>query len=332
MMATRPPLAGVATSSSSSATVSAAASGSREEKRIPGVPKDALKEERRPLLDLEDVEQMNRELSACFGAPPPPPLTMHGDDPPQPAAATLRAEEETLQGAAPTAMGRAASTDFSSLYSTDDGARSGQLYPAFIPSAPSTDAVRAQAQVMVATETSRDSSVAAPAKRERMAAAEVGGGKGKGESQEEVVEELLSENERLRIIITDMTEELEHLSSKLREQEGRVPGTGATSVGAAPARGANYPQQQQAGGAGAAASSSQADSRAPPQHIHIKCENCPQWLQIPTQAQLVYCPSCTHTSQITSNTQKHVPASTLSTARNSTSSQGLFDFVKSIFQ
>lgn len=40
------------------------------------VSRDALKEERTPLLDLDDVEQFESELAACFDAPPPPPLNI----------------------------------------------------------------------------------------------------------------------------------------------------------------------------------------------------------------------------------------------------------------
>lgn len=39
------------------------------------VSRDALKEERTPLLDLDDVEQLESELAA-FDAPPPPPLNI----------------------------------------------------------------------------------------------------------------------------------------------------------------------------------------------------------------------------------------------------------------
>lgn len=38
------------------------------------VKEDVLREERQPLLDLDDVEQLESELAACFDAPPPPPL------------------------------------------------------------------------------------------------------------------------------------------------------------------------------------------------------------------------------------------------------------------
>lgn len=38
--------------------------------------RDALKEQRKPLLDLDDVERLEQELAACFDAPPPPPLNM----------------------------------------------------------------------------------------------------------------------------------------------------------------------------------------------------------------------------------------------------------------
>lgn len=37
---------------------------------------DALLEERKPLLDLDDVEQLESELAACFDAPPPPPINI----------------------------------------------------------------------------------------------------------------------------------------------------------------------------------------------------------------------------------------------------------------
>lgn len=37
---------------------------------------DALLEERKPLLDLDDVERLESELAACFDAPPPPPLNI----------------------------------------------------------------------------------------------------------------------------------------------------------------------------------------------------------------------------------------------------------------
>lgn len=40
------------------------------------VSKDDLKEERTPLLDLDDVDQFESELAACFDAPPPPPLNI----------------------------------------------------------------------------------------------------------------------------------------------------------------------------------------------------------------------------------------------------------------
>lgn len=40
------------------------------------VSRDALKEERTPLLDLDDVEQFESELASCFDAPPPPPLNI----------------------------------------------------------------------------------------------------------------------------------------------------------------------------------------------------------------------------------------------------------------
>lgn len=37
---------------------------------------EALKEARKPLLDLDDVERLENELAACFEAPPPPPLNI----------------------------------------------------------------------------------------------------------------------------------------------------------------------------------------------------------------------------------------------------------------
>ncbi|CAM9130788.1 unnamed protein product [Choristocarpus tenellus] len=327
---------------------------------------------------------MNRELAACFDAPPPPPLTMQryhshsdlnsispvfshilcpwprpivlqGDRPPQ-----MAAPEHPPQTVCANSSGQATRTDFSSLYLPDDGRTSSQLYPAFLPSAPSTEAMRSESgatcgRAAMDSATAVVAAAAARATAVRAAAMEAASGQGgvdqsrgreaAGESQVEVVDELLSENERLRLVISDLTDEIERLSLKVKQGEERE---GTVAAGNLRAGGSTRSQGVSSGNPGAASVAARqwhqqqqqqqahGVSRTSAQIIHIKCENCPQWLQIPGQAQLVYCPVCSHTTQVTANTIRHVPNGTgeqnaAGSGTTSNSDEGFIGFVRRIF-
>ncbi|CAM9879680.1 unnamed protein product [Pylaiella littoralis] len=416
MMATRP------TSSRqqpSAAAAAAATSSHQEEKNIPGVRRDALKEERKPLLDLDDVDLFESELAACFDAPPPPPLNIGREEQQQPTAAAIdlswappartttvapeRPRYVETYVAPPTASAVAAArargelpgvqeeqqeqeqeqvrgargvSDFSSLYvaaphraglqktnrshsfvpQMSRQESTGQLYPALVPSAPPVDVTRAlephaaaasaaaavAAEATVATAISTSSS-------SRPVDAEAARGATEIATSEDVVEELLSENERLRLIIQDMSDELDRVSvqgrggalsaasavstamqargaaatrsvsvatvSATRAQRllGRYPGAQAEALRRQREQGEQkeqeqeqeQPQQQQEHRTQPQAQTSQ--TLGPGMSVHFKCENCPQWLKVPGQAQLVYCPLCGHTSQMTANSTIHYP-------------------------
>eukprot|EP00904_Undaria_pinnatifida_P004050 jgi/Undpi1/13646/HiC_scaffold_9.g03300.m1 len=403
MLATRP---------SSSEGVSGAqaeelsAAAPQEEKRIPGVKQDSLKEERKPLLDLDDVEQLESELAACFDAPPPPPLNIEIDReeatatvsewtpaaepryldnryvaPHAPSLSTTarRGEQQQQQQQQATRV-----SDYSSLYSppTNLAVSSSRqnLYPALVPTAPSADVARtnsrgawaqsATGQVVergAANQASggnstaevdpavasrkQGGSVAAAEARERggaaagAAAAAVAAKVGNAPVQ--VVEELLSENERLRLIIQDMSEELDRVTFQLNEgaeavvrEESGATGEATQTLAQALAR--DPASRTTASAASASASSAltrypgaeaearrrqreaggqQSDQQQEEQEqgtdqeqvlrrgifVHFKCDNCPQWLKVPGHAQLVYCPTCGHTSQMTSGSTIHFP-------------------------
>ncbi|CBJ30226.1 expressed unknown protein [Ectocarpus siliculosus] len=418
MMATRP-------QSSGEGGAAAAAAVAQEEKSVPGVSKDALREERKPLLDLDDVAQLENELAACFDAPPPPPLNIRREEPVATVSTWMpMAEHRYVEThvAPPTASDVAAArargelpqllqegqeqeggqlqeqqaqatrvSDFSSLYSAAPHREesTGQLYPVLAPSAPFSDTMRipmpppavptaaptaarapsaafgaavrddgaaaAAAAVAAAAEAAEAeasslTTITATAARERSQDVSSSG---------EVVEELLSENERLRAIIQEMSDELER---------GSVPAIGGSTAAA----GATQGRQSSAARAAARAATSatpterllgrypgaqaeaarrrreqasqqqqghRQDGGARPQtqvqpqvqaavgagtFVHFKCENCPQWLKVPVHAQLVYCPTCGHTSQMTSASTIHHPPNNGNdtTAAGSSSSTG----------
>ncbi|CAM9819582.1 unnamed protein product [Ectocarpus sp. 12 AP-2014] len=396
MMATRP-------QSSGEGSAAAAAAVAQEEKSVPGVSKDALREERKPLLDLDDVAQLENELAACFDAPPPPPLNIRREEPVATVSTWMpMAEHRYVEThvAPPTASDVAAArargelpqlvqegqeqeggqqqerqaqatrvSDFSSLYSAAPHREecTSQLYPILAPSAPSSDtmriplpppavptaaptAVRAPSAAIGAA-VRDDGAAAAAAVAAAAEAAEAEASSltastamaARERSQDvsssgEVVEELLSENERLRAIIQEMSDELERVSGQARG--GSTAAAGATQGGqssAARAATSATPAERLFGrypGAQAEAArrrreqasqqqqGQQQDGGARPQtqvqpqvqaavgagtFVHFKCENCPQWLKVPVHAQLVYCPTCGHTSQMTSASTIHHP-------------------------
>eukprot|EP00903_Cladosiphon_okamuranus_P015008 g13887.t1 len=379
MLATRPS----SSQQEAAAAAAAAASSSAEEKNIPGVSKDALKEERKPLLDLDDVEQFESELAACFDAPPPPPLNIRLEEPiasvsswtpaaepryvetvvapPTPAevaAAQARGEmprpqqeeeQEQREREQQQQQQTTRVSDLSSLYTATPhrGESVGQLYPALVPSAPSSEAMRipqphaapASAAPAAAAAAVSSATVPVPAASAGLEAVRVAREKGEElGSSSEVVDELLSENERLRIIIQEMSEELDRASVRAGggataaaagarqapSQAQRVATTSATPaqrlLGRYPGAQAEaarrqrereqqqQPQSQQQQGQTETEPQRQTlENLRPGQFVHFKCDNCPQWLKVPGHAQLVYCPSCGHTSQMTSSSTIHVP-------------------------
>eukprot|EP00752_Nemacystus_decipiens_P003213 g2974.t1 len=412
MLATRP--------SSQPESAAATSASQQEEKNIPGVSSNALKEERAPLLDLDDVEQFESELAACFDAPPPPPLNIRVEEPvatvsswtptaepryvetvvapPTPAevaAAQARGElpqrrQEPEQGQQEQEQEQeqehqqqqqaARVSDFSSLYSATPhiGESVGPLYPALVPSAPSSEAMRIP-QPYSASASAAPAAAASSATVPMAAASGVEAARGTGAevvSSGEVVEELLAENERLRLIITEMSEELDRASvrngggatasaagarqgqSQAQRAEdtasvtpaqrllGRYPGAQAE---AARRQREREQQQQQSQGRqqqGQTQPQTQPQTLAsvrPGQFVHFKCENCPQWLKVPGHAQLVYCPLCGHTSQMTSSSTIHIPpddetrgnggraSGATGTASGQGEDVGFVDYVKSIF-
>ncbi|CAM9574700.1 unnamed protein product [Ectocarpus sp. 12 AP-2014] len=404
MMATRP-------QSSGEGGAAAAAAVAQEEKSVPGVSKDALREERKPLLDLDDVAQLENELAACFDAPPPPPLNIRREEPVATVSTWIpMAEHRYVEThvAPPTASDVAAArargelpqlveegqeqeggqqqerqaqatrvSDFSSLYSAAPHREesTGQLYPILAPSAPSSDTMRiplpppavpraaptaARAPSAAFGAAVRDDGAAAAA---AVAAAAEAGTAARERSQDvsssgEVVEELLSENERLRAIIQEMSDELERVSGQARG--GSTAAAGAMQGGQSSATRAatsatpterlfgRYPGAQAEAARRRREQASQQqqgqrqDGGARPQpqvqpqvqaavgagtFVHFKCENCPQWLKVPLHAQLVYCPTCGHTSQMTSASTIHHPPnngneSTTAGASSSTGAAG----------
>ncbi|CAM9763994.1 unnamed protein product [Laminaria digitata] len=154
-----------------------------------------------------------------------------------------------------------------------------------------------------------------------------------GEAPVQVVEELLSENERLRLIIQDMSEEAvvrevpavandAAAQSQSRAPASRTEESGASS-GISTALVNRYPGAQaeaarrlrEAGGQQSGQQNQQQQEEQGNQEqtlrrgifVHFKCDNCPQWLKVPGHAQLVYCPTCSHTSQMTSTSTLHFP-------------------------
>ncbi|CAM9635815.1 unnamed protein product [Scytosiphon promiscuus] len=260
MMATRP--------SSTEDSGAAAAATTQEEKSIPGVSGNALKEERQPLLDLDDVEQLESELAACFDAPPPPPLNIRQEeqiatvsawtpaaqpryvetyvapptasvvaaaeargDLPQPQHQQAGEAEQRRDGGERQQQQRASTrvSDFSNLYSATPhraivdicslpplgksvclgvALPRGRVQPPLLHCCDGTETrSRGEGMPPMATpfyfkerpgRTPLSSITTATAVRQRDLAA------GDVSSSNEVVEELLSENERLRLIIQDM--------------------------------------------------------------------------------------------------------------------------------
>ncbi|CAM9934349.1 unnamed protein product [Ectocarpus fasciculatus] len=282
MMATRPQ------SSEEGGSAAAATAVAQEEKSVPGVSKDALREERKPLLDLDDVAQLENELAACFDAPPPPPLNIRREEPVATVSTWMpMAEHRYVEThiAPPTASDVAAArargelpqllqegqeqeggqqqqqqqqqqeqqaqatrvSDFSSLYSEAPHREesTGQLYPVLAPSAPSSDTMRipmpppavptaaapTAAQALSAAFGVAARGGGAVAVAEAAAASLTPATAARERSQDvassgEVVEELLSENERLRGIIQEMSDELERVS--VQAGGGSTAAAGAT--------------------------------------------------------------------------------------------------------
>ncbi|CAN0148863.1 unnamed protein product, partial [Ascophyllum nodosum] len=331
---------------------------------------EALRDERKPLLDLDDVELLESELAACFDAPPPPPLSIHPQEPTAtvsswtPSLAPRYVENHHAAPPAASEVTAAAATrtqaeerrereaqqavrvsDFSNLYlpAPERATSSGQLYPALIPTAPSSEAAGAPAASQERLSTTMPPSAAtldadratsgvataAAALSAMIAAGERRGGAvaraAAGESSIDVVEELLSENERLRFIIEDMSDE-----ESVRESDALVVPTRTAAAASSQSQrsGASSApvsaMTQLLGYPGAAAEASRRDFELSNQanqqqqqqqqqtlrrgiFVHFKCENCPQWLKVPGHAQLVFCPTCSHTSQMTPSSTIHFP-------------------------
>ncbi|CAM9277987.1 unnamed protein product [Sphacelaria rigidula] len=267
----------------------------------------------------------------------------------------LQQEEPAQEQEQPQTQRQTPVSDFSSLYSPHRAVSSSQLYPAFVPAtAPSTEAMRAYPTVSQAQTTAEPSTVVqaaaaqTAARREAMVNTRTDLSMGSavaavqresavattssGESSTEVVEELLSENEKLRLIIEDMKEELARVSAQNQAGNGVEAATSPESASAivpaeAPAAAAPAgpaPQTRTLASAMAQYPGAQAEAnrRRNEQRqgslqqevqqqiqqqvytqqqqeqlgrgvfVHFKCENCPQWLKVPGHAQLVYCPTC----------------------------------------